>query len=562
VPTPDDQHHDRVPRPTKTVIVGGVAGGMSAATRLRRVDEDRPIVVFERGEHVSFANCGLPYHVGGVIEEREDLLLTSPPELERRFGIEVRTRHEVVSIDRDRRVVTVRDIEADQEFEQAYDALVLATGASPVRPPLPGIERALSLRDVADLDRIVALLDSGEIRTAAVLGGGFIGVELAENLVHRGLSVSLVELADQVLPPLDPEMAAIVEQRLSDHGVALHIGTGAARITDDAVILDDGSTVPADVVFAAIGVSPESRLARDAGLELGPRGGIVVDDAQRTSDPHIYAVGDAALKRDALDGEPAMVALAQTANRHGRLVADAIVGRPVKAQPVLGTAVVGVFGLTVATVGWSEKRLRAAGRKYRAIHTHPNSHAGYYPGAERMDLKLLVDPDTDAILGAQGVGASGVDKRIDVIATAMRGELTASDLGDLELAYAPQFGSAKDPVNMLGLIADNLAAGKAETIQWHEVEERVSAGATLVDVRTDAEVARGAIPGSLHISLDELRVRHQELPAGPLVVYCAAGQRGHTAARMLTQHGHDAVNLDGGYLTWAQGNRLAGPLSA
>ena len=307
VPTPDDQHHDRVPRPTKTVIVGGVAGGMSAATRLRRVDEDRPIVVFERGEHVSFANCGLPYHVGGVIEEREDLLLTSPPELERRFGIEVRTRHEVVSIDRDRRVVTVRDIEADQEFEQAYDALVLATGASPVRPPLPGIERALSLRDVADLDRIVALLDSGEIRTAAVLGGGFIGVELAENLVHRGLSVSLVELADQVLPPLDPEMAAIVEQRLSDHGVALHIGTGAARITDDAVILDDGSTVPADVVFAAIGVSPESRLARDAGLELGPRGGIVVDDAQRTSDPHIYAVGDAALKRDALDGAPARV---------------------------------------------------------------------------------------------------------------------------------------------------------------------------------------------------------------------------------------------------------------
>lgn len=542
---------ERATRPRKTVIVGGVAGGMSTATRLRRDDELRPIVVFERGAYVSFANCGLPYHLSGVIEDRESLLLTSPSELEARFGFEVRVRHQVEAIHRDRHVVVVRDLDLDVVFEQPYDSLVLATGASPVRPPLPGFDRALSLRDVTDLDAIMKALANGPARTAAVLGGGFIGLELAENLVRRGLSVTLVEMADQVLAPLDPEMAAIVEQRLIDNGVDVRTGRAATEVTADAVRLDDDTLVPGDLVFASIGVTPASSLARDAGLDLGPRGGILVDDSQRTSDPDVFAVGDAALKRDAISGEPTMVPLAQTANRHGRLVADAITGRPVRARPVLGTAVVGVFDLAVATVGWNEKALRAAGRPYRAIHTHPYSHAGYYPGADLMALKLLVDPETGAILGAQGVGGSGVDKRIDIIATAMRGGLRASDLADLELAYAPQFGSAKDPVNMLGLVADNLAAGFTRTIQWHEVPAEQAGGSTFLDVRTDDEVADGMIPGALHLPIDELRARLDEIPDGRIVIYCAAGQRAHTAARMLAQRGHDVVNLDGGYATWS-----------
>lgn len=540
----------------RTIIVGGVAAGMSAATRLRRNDESREIIVLERGDHVSFANCGLPYHLGGVIEDREALLLQTPASLGARFRLDVRTGHDVVAVDRENRTVTAR-LRSGDEVTLGYDTLVLATGAAPVQPPIAGAERAHVLRDVADVDRIVAALADGAPRTAAIVGAGFIGVELAENLVLRGLDVTLVELADQVLTPLDAEMAALVRDRLEENGVDVRTGVAAASVTASSLVLDDGAAVPADLLVMAVGVTPESALARAAGLETGVRGAIVVDEQQRTNDHAIFAVGDVAAKRDAVDGEAAFVPLAQTANRHGRLVADAIVGRPVRALPVLGTAVVGVFGLTAAATGWSERRARAAGRDVRVIHTHPSDHAGYYPGARTMALKLVIDAQTDAILGAQGVGEAGVDKRIDIIATAMRGGLTASDLADLELAYAPQFGSAKDPVNMLGMIAENLAAGLTRSIQWHELAQAREQGATVVDVRTPGEHARASIPGAVNIPLDELRTRRREIGGGPVVVHCAVGQRGHTAARLLTQLGHDDVrNLDGGLRTWSRATAM------
>jgi len=541
--------------PRRVIVVGGVAGGMSAATRLRRLDERARITVIERSGHVSFANCGLPYHVGGVIEERDALLLQTPASLAARFDLDVRTRHEAVRIDRDARVLHVRDLATGREEALPYDVLILSPGARPVRPAIPGIERAHTLRTVEDTDAIVAAIDGA--RSAAILGGGFIGVEMAENLVRRGVSVSLVEAGPQVLAPLDPEMVAPVHAQIRAHGVTLHLGAAATAIEPAHVLLGDGTRVPADVVILAAGVRPETRLAVAAGIALGARGGIAVDAAYRTNDPAIFAVGDAVEKRDALDGSEVLVPLANTANRQGRVVADVIAGLPGEDTPILGTAIVGVFGLQVATTGWNEKRLAAAGRPYRAIHTHPASHAGYYPGARGMHLKLLVDPDTDAILGAQGVGSEGVDKRIDIIATAMTGGLTASRLADLELAYAPQFGSAKDPVNMLGWVNDNLRTGVTDAIQWHELEAALAAGATLVDVRSPGEHARGAIPGALLVPVDELRDRLDEIPDGPLVVHCAVGVRAHTAVRILRQRGRtDVRNLDGGYTTWSAGTSV------
>lgn len=539
------------------VIIGGVAGGMSAATRLRRLDESAHITVIERSGHVSFANCGLPYHVGGVIEDRADLLLQTPRSLGRRFGLDVRVRHEAIRIERERQQVTVRDLDTGVESHLRYDALVLSPGARPVRPPIPGIERALSLRDIEDTDALVAATATAE--TAVVIGGGFIGVEMAENLVRRGLEVTLVEATAQVMAPLDPEMVAPVHDRMRESGVQLRLDSAVTSIGTDDVTLSTGERVPADVVVAAIGVRPETGLAAAAGLALGPRGGIAVDHHFRTSDRRIHAVGDAVEKRDGLDGSETLVPLANTANRQGRVVADIIAGRGGADRPVIGTAIVGVFGLQVATTGWNEKRLRAAGRPHRAIHTHPASHAPYYPGADAMALKLLVDPRTDAILGAQGVGRSGVDKRIDVIATAMTGGITASELADLELAYAPQFGSAKDPVNMLGYVADNHRAGLTTSIQWHEVDGAVTDGAVLLDVRTTEEHEQAAIPGSVHIPLDDLRGRLHEIPSGPVVVYCAAGVRGHSATRVLRQSGREAHNLDGGYQTWAAADSLRAP---
>ena len=543
----------------RVVVIGGVAGGMSAATRLRRLLEDAHIIVLERSGHVSYANCGLPYHVGGVIERRSALLLQTPDALRRRFDLDVRVHHEAVRIVRDRNVVTVRDLTTGTTADLPYDALVISTGARPVRPPVPGIARALSLRDVEDTDALVAATRGA--RTAVVVGGGFIGVEVAENLVGLGLEVALVEATDQVIAPLDTELATLVHDRIRAHGVDLRLGDAVAEVGEDDVTLTSGRTLPAVLVVAAIGVRPETSLAEEAGLRIGPSGGIVVDETLRTSDPDVFAVGDAVEKTDAVSGSPTLVPLANTANLQGRRAADAIAGLAVRNRPVLGTAIVGVFGLQVVTTGWSEKRLRAAGRPHRVIHTHPASHATYYPGAHDMALKLLVDPATDAILGAQGVGESGVDKRVDVIATAMAGGLTASALADLELAYAPAFSSAKDPVNMLGHVADNLRRGVSRTIQWHELDAAVDDGAVLVDVRTEGERrSRGTIPGSLHVPVDSLRERLGEIPDGPVVVHCAVGVRGHTAARVLTQHGHgDVRNLDGGYRTWQAGVRSQAP---
>ena len=538
----------------KTVIIGGVAGGMSAATRLRRLDEAAEIVVLERSGHVSFANCGLPYYIGDVITDRDALLLQTPSSLKARFGIDVRVNSEALSIDRGAKSVAVRNVATGEQYSLNYDSLILAPGAAPFVPPIPGVERALTLRNIADTDEMAAAVDAALARpepTAVIMGGGFIGVELAENLTERGLKVTIVELADQLLAPLDVEMAALVEKHLVKQGVGVITGASVTEVCADSVALSTGVVLSADLVVAAIGVRPETGLAEAAGLELGERGGILVDDHQRTSDPSIFAVGDAVVKRDVISGAEALVPLAGPANRHGRLVADVIAGRTVAAKPVLGTAIVGAFGLAAAATGWTEKRARAAGRKVRVIHTHPANHAGYYPGAEGMSLKLVIDAENDAILGAQGVGGTGVDKRIDVIATAMRGGLTASDLADLELAYAPQFGSAKDPVNMLGFIAENMRDGLSETVQWHEVENEVGEGVQLIDVRTPAEYARGTVDGAVNIPVDDLRERIGEV-AQDVIVHCQVGLRGYLAARTLAQHGRRVRNLDGGYRTWAR----------
>ena len=538
----------------KTVIIGGVAGGMSAATRLRRLDESAEIVVLERSGYVSFANCGLPYYVGDVITDRNALLLQTPASLNARFGIDVRVDSEAVAIDRAAKSVKVHNLASGEHYLEDYDNLILAPGAAPFVPAIPGVERALALRNIGDVDKMATAVDAILVRpepTALIMGGGFIGVELAENLTERGVKVTIVELAGQLLAPLDVEMAALVEKHLIKSGVGVVTGASVTEICSDSVSLSNGDTLPAALVVAAIGVRPETGLAEAAGLELGERGGILVDEHQRTSDPAIFAVGDAVVKRDAITGNQALVPLAGPANRHGRLVADVIVGRAAAARPVMGTAIVGAFGLVAAATGWTEKRAIAAGRAVRVIHTHPANHAGYYPGAEGMSLKLVVDADTDAILGAQGVGGAGVDKRMDVIATAMRGGLTASDLADLELSYAPQFGSAKDPVNMLGFIAENLRDGLTDTIQWHELAGEVAKGVQLVDVRTPAEYARGTVDGAINIPVDDLRARIDEVQSD-VIVHCQVGLRGYLAARTLAQHGRKVRNLDGGYRTWAR----------
>ena len=533
----------------QTVIVGGVAGGMSAATRLRRLDPNASIIVLEKSSYVSYANCGLPYYIGGVIAARQDLLLQTPESLHARFALDVRIHHEVIAIDRDRKIVTVHDLSLDREYELNYDRLVLSPGAQPVVPPLPGIERALTLRTVEDVTRIVDAVEAHP-RNAVVIGGGFIGIETAENLRHRGIETTIIEALDQVLAPLDSEMAIPVAHEVRKHGVHLHLGVAVAAIHERHVELVDGRLIPADLVILAIGVRPDIGLAKMAGLKIGPRGGISTNFNNQSNDPSIYAIGDAAEKVDALDGEASLVPLANIANRQGRVVADHIMGRQVREVPSMGTAIVKVFDLTVATTGWNEKRLKRANREYLAIHSHPGSHAGYYPGARTMALKLLVDPATHLILGAQGVGRDGVDKRIDVIATAMRAGLLSSELADLELAYAPPFGSAKDPINMLGYMAENLLAGLTETIQWDQLDERMAQGAVLLDVRSDAEFNMGHIPNALNISVDNLRERINEIPRAELIIYCQVGQRGHTGTLLLREYGFEAVNLDGGYRTW------------
>jgi len=533
----------------RIVVIGGVAGGMSAATRLRRLNEKAEIIVIEKSGHVSYANCGLPYYVGGVIEEEKDLLLQTPESLHARFRLDVRVSTEVLAINPAKKTVAIKNLKNGETAEIDYDKLILSPGASPVIPPIPGIERGMTLRTVEDVEKIASSVGKNPA-SAVVIGGGFIGVEIAENLVHRKVPTSLVEATDQVLMPLDPELATLVAKEMRAQGVDLRLGASVVKVNPDSVELSNGEILPAEIVILAIGVRPEIGLAKAAGLEIGARNGIRVDEFNRTSNPDIYAVGDAAEKIDALDGNATLVPLANLANRHGRVVSDHISGLTVRPVKTIGTAIVKVFDLMIATTGWNEKRLKAANRPHQVIHIHPNSHAGYYPDAKQMTLKLIFDPKTGEILGAQGVGIEGVDKRIDVIATAMRGGISAPELADLELAYAPPFGSAKDPVNMLGYVAENVVSGLSKVAQWHEIDEYREKGYEILDVRSEGECGRGIIPGAINIPVDEIRDRYLELKNKNLLVNCQVGLRGHTGSMLLRELGFNAVNLDGGYLTW------------
>ena len=541
----------------KLLIVGGVAGGASAAARSRRLSEDAEIVLFERGPDVSFANCGLPYFIGGEIAERKKLLVTTPELLRSRFKLDVRTGSSVESIDREAKKVRVRDLDSGREYDETYDKVILATGAAPFRPSIPGVDLpgVFTLRNLQDTDHIKERVDRG-VKQVVLLGGGFISLELAENFVRLGISTTVVEKNDQILTPFDKEMTQPIVEELASRGVKLLLGQSAEALEQTAeglvVCLDSGKRLPAQLVIFGIGVRPENKLAVDAGLEVGPRGGIRVNDHLRTSDPNIYAVGDAIEVKDAVLGDPTQVPLAGPANRQGRIAADNIFGRSVKYRGTQGTAIVGVFDRTAAMTGASEKVLRRANRPFRKVYVHPTHHAGYYPGAEAMTLKLLFDPTTGQVLGAQGVGGSGVDKRIDVLAVAIQAEMTVFDLEEMELAYAPQYGSAKDPINMAGFVAGGLLRGDHPQV---DVEAALAAPTAerpfLLDVRTPQEFTSGHIPGAVNIPVDDLRSRLGELPRDrKIAAYCQVGQRGYLATRILLQAGLSAVNIGGGYKTF------------
>lgn len=535
---------------TKLVIIGGVAGGATAAARARRLSESAEIVVFERGPYVSFANCGLPYHVGGEIADRSKLLLQTPENLKARHNLDVRVLTEVTAIRREARRVLVSSIEDGRTYEESYDKLIISTGAAPIRPPLPGIDhhRIFTLRNVPDMDRIKAAADASG--SAIVIGGGFIGLEMAENLRRRGLRVHLVEMLDHVMPPLDREMAVAIAQQLTLHGVTLHLSDAVESFADagGAVTarLKSGISITGDLVVLSIGVRPESRLAQDAGLAIGERGGIIVNEHMQTSDPDIYAVGDAVVTKDFVTGADTLIPLAGPANRQGRIAADNIFDKPTCYRGSQGTSIVRIFDLAVGMTGASEKVLRRAGVAYEMVYLHPAHHVGYFPGAQQMSMKLLFSPQDGRVLGAQITGGDGVDKRIDVIATAIQARLSVFDLEEMELAYAPQFGAAKDPVNMAGFVAANVVRGDVRIAHADSIPEGV-----LLDVRTPAEHAAGAIAGSMLIPIDDLRARHSELPKDrPIIAYCAVGLRGYTSARILSQLGYDVRNLSGGYKTY------------
>ncbi len=546
----------------RIIIVGGVAGGASAAARARRLSEEAEIIVFERGPHVSFANCGLPYYVGGEIGEESNLLLQTPASLHARFNLDVRVRSEVLSINREANRVKVRDLSSGREYEEDYDALVLAPGASPIKPPLPGIdgEGHFTVRNIPDVEGITTWLRQGAARNAVVVGGGYIGLEMAEQLRKRGLNVTLVEALPQLMAPLDPEMASWIAQELRANGVDLVLNDAVASFEEpqvgegaraSVVMLKSGRRIPADVVVLGLGVRPDAKLAKEAGVEIGATGGIRVNDRMQTSDPVIWAVGDAVEVRDVISGIPSVIPLAGPANRQGRIAADNIFGRGSRYQGTYGTAIVRVFKLAAACTGANEKCLRKAGIACHAVHLHPGSHAGYYPGAAPIALKLLFAPGTGKLLGAQAVGPDGVDKRIDVLATALKGGMTVHDLAELELAYSPPFGSAKDPINLAGMAAQNVLAGDIALAQWHEVGALDPKNTVLLDVRTDAERNAGFIPGSLHIPLHQLRNRLGELPRDrEIVVSCQSGQRSYFACRLLNQRGFRTRNLTGSYRTW------------
>ena len=541
----------------RLLIVGGVAGGASAAARARRLSEEADIVLFERGPDVSFANCGLPYHVGDVIPDRKKLLVTTPELLRQRFRLDVRTLTSVESIDRSRKVVTIRNLSTNQVTEEKYDKLLLAPGAAPLRPPLPGIDLPgiFTLRNLPDVDRIKAIVDRG-VKHVVVVGAGFIGLELIENLVHRGVQTTLVELNDQVLPPLDKEMTAPILETLKAKGVDIRLGNSAESFDSCAtgiqVRLKSGDLLTTQMVILGVGVRPENKLAVDAGLNVGPRGGIQVNAQLQTNDPDIYAVGDAVEIKDFVTGDPAQVPLAGPANRQGRIAADNIFGRASSYRGTQGTAILGLFGKTAAMTGQSEKSLLRSKRAYRKIYIHPAHHAGYYPGAEGMTIKLLFDPESGRVLGAQAVGGAGVDKRIDIIAVAIQAGMTVYDLEEMELCYAPQFGSAKDPVNMAGFVASGLLRGDHPQINLEDALTATHQGEVfLLDVRSSTEYTGGHIPGATNISVDELRTRLGELPKDrEIIAYCQVGQRGYIATRILKQNGFQVRNIGGGYRTY------------
>jgi NADPH-dependent 2,4-dienoyl-CoA reductase/sulfur reductase-like enzyme/rhodanese-related sulfurtransferase len=540
----------------KLVIVGGVAGGASAAARARRLSEEAHIVLFERGPNVSFANCGLPYYVGGEIADREHLLVVTPERMQKRYNLDVRTRTSVEAIDRQAKKVRVRDLATGREYEEAYDKLILAPGAAPLRPPIPGIDLPgiYTLRNLQDVDRIKEKVDQG-VRQAVVVGAGFIGLELVENLVRRGIDTAVVELQDQVLPPFDREMTTPIAEELAARGVSVFLGQSAEAFeqTPEGLLvhLKSGQRLPAQLVVLGVGVRPENKLAVDAGLEVGPRGGIRVNEHLQTSDPDIYAVGDAIEVQDFVLSVPTQVPLAGPANRQGRIAADHIFCLPDRYRGTQGTAIVQVFDRTAAMTGASEKTLRRVGRAYRKVYVHPTHHAGYYPGAEAMTLKLLFDPQDGKILGAQAVGGAGVDKRIDVLAVAIQAGMTVFDLEEMELAYSPQYGSAKDPINMAGFVAAGMIRGEQPQVDGDVVAASPAEGPFLIDVRTPQEYAGGHIPGAVNLPVDELRSRLGELPRDrEIAVYCQVGQRGYLATRILLQAGFRAVNVGGGYKTY------------
>ena len=535
----------------KIIIVGGVAGGMSAATRLRRLKEDAEIIIFEKGPFVSFANCGLPYYVSGEIANREDLLVQTPESLKARFRLDVRPFHEVTAISPDQHLVTVRH--DGKEFTESYDKLILSPGAKPFVPPIEGLETAentYTLRNVPDLDEIMLALEK-EPKEAVVIGAGFIGLEMAENLRKRGLNVPIVEKAPHVLPPLDEEMAAFVQAELLKNGIQVITSQSATRFEDKGkvIVLENGQKIASDVTILSVGVQPENALAQVAGIELGLRGGILVNERYETSQPDIYAVGDAIVVKQEITGEDALISLASPANRQGRQVADVIAGVARKNKGSIGTAIVRAFDMTAASTGLSERILRMNGLPYQVIHVSGKDHAGYYPGATDVTLKLLFEPTSGKIYGAQGVGKKGVDKRIDILATAIKGNLTIFDLPELEFTYAPPFGSAKDPVNMLGYAALNLVEGLSDNIQWYELEDELAAGKKFLDVRTASELQQGRLKvDTVHIPLNELRERLGELDKSQdYIVSCHSGLRSYIAERILKQAGFSVKNLDGAF---------------
>jgi Uncharacterized NAD(FAD)-dependent dehydrogenases len=543
----------------KIVIIGGVAGGASAAARLRRLDETAEIIMFERGGDISFANCGMPYYIGGVIPERDNLLLQTPASLRARFNIDVRVFSEVTAIDAQSKCVDVTA--ADGSYKQAYDVLVLAPGAAAIRPPFPGADLpgVFTLRNMADCDNIKNAVTAAQSKCAVVVGGGFIGIEMMENLKHLGLEVTVVEQAAQVLQPLDPDMAQFIHAHIRENGAKLFLGIGLSSIAVGEAsalncILSDGTILPADVVILAIGVKPDTAIAATCGIERTERGAIVVDDAMRTSVPDIYAVGDAVSIKDFVTGRPAVIPLAGPANRQGRIAAGNIAGRDFTYRGTLGSSICKVFRLTAASTGNNEKQLQAAGVTYDKVYLHAAAHASYYPGAKMLHTKLLFCPESGTVLGAQLIGEEGADKRTDVVATAIYAGLTVEDLENLELSYAPPFSSAKDPVNLAGFIASNVRRGDLKQFFTADIFAFDARQDMLVDIRTAAEYAQGSIPNAINIPLDEIRSRLDEFPKGKRIrIFCRVGLRGYVGCRILSQHGYDVSNLSGGYLSWDEG---------